>query len=46
LTAFEISIISLLPEGCLVIHATKPPATIKDAIPAMKGRTSEISTAY
>ena len=45
-TAFEISIISLLPEGCLVIQATKPPATRKDTIPAMKGKTSEISTVY
>ena len=40
LTAFEISIISLVPEGCLVIQATNPPATKKETIPQINGRIS------
>jgi hypothetical protein len=43
LTAFEISIISFVPAGCFAIHATKPPATKNDAIPAINGSSSEIS---
>ena len=46
LTALEISIISFVPAGCLVIHATKPPATKNEAIPAIKGSISAISIVY
>ena len=46
LTAFEISIISFVPAGCFVIHATKPPATKNDAMPATNGRISAISMLY
>ena len=38
LTAFEISIISLVPEGCFVIQVTIPRATMKEAIPAPIGK--------
>jgi len=45
-TALEISIISFVPAGCFEIQATRPAATIKEAMPAPIGKSSGISILY